>query len=203
MPTEPRNGDSSRIARLESALESLAETVRNMAEQFDRDMSRIANEINRMGRPQWSTYLGFAGIILSIVGMVFGAISWGYGKDQARLESIVTAMAGRELEKSYNWGQVNTHISELKILTTDLDTRLQREMRDVNSTTEAKLAALDKRLQEEISRSLIFDSESRNSISKTVDHMQVFIEQMQRTQASNVERVRALERNVFMESAAE
>lgn len=179
-----------RVARLESLTEAIVRAV----DSLTGDVRSLAASFEKRGRPEWTTYFGFAGIILTIVGMVGGSVAWGYGKDQTRLESLVADMGERELEWQFNRGQIHNKVTGLESMTADLDIRLQREMRDVNATTEAKLDAMDKRLQEEITRSAHVDAESRGVIEAAVNSLQSSQQWMQREWSTGMERIRALER---------
>ena len=180
----------SRLARLESIVESLAD-----------DVQQITSTLKSITKTEWTTYIGFAAIILTIVGMVGGVVSWGYAKDQVRLEAIVDKLTDRALALEFARGQVTTEVESLKVLTVDLDTRLQREMRDVNATTEAKLHALDVRLQDELHRAQAATLESRTIWTDQVKKLEEFQDAAKEIHATNIERVRALERKVFANEA--
>ena len=92
-------------------------------------------------------------------------------------------------EQAYHRGQVDQQLKDLRTLTTELDIRLQREMRDVNATTEAKLNALDTRLQSELSnvtgvlrdaidRSKVEESELRTVTGRNTERMGRFDERI-------------------------
>jgi hypothetical protein len=110
------------------------------------------------------------------------------GPSNAKVD-VLTSMFGsltQKAEENAYWkGRVDQQISDLRTLTTKLDVDLQREMRDVNATTEAKLVALDQRLQAELSN-------TTRLLQATVEHTQKSLEQNSENQINNREHISTL-----------
>jgi hypothetical protein len=66
------------------------------------------------------------------------------------LAEMFSSYSEKSETNAYWKGRVDQQLADLRSITVKLDVDLQREMRDVNATTEAKLVALDQRLQGEI-----------------------------------------------------
>lgn len=185
-PVAPKGEVESRLSRLEATVEGVAS-----------ELAHISQTIKGLGTVNWSTYIGFAGIILTIVGLVGGAVFAGYAANQGRMEAIISKMIDRAMEREYDRGVVFTQIGALESITKKLDVDLQREMRDVNATTEAKLVALDRRIQDEITRTAMQLTEARKSLEVTVDKLRDFQDEASGTHAAQDEKLRTLERQVF------
>lgn len=168
-----------------------------MVDSLAADVASISTSIKGLATVNWSTYIGFAGIILSIVAMVGGAIFTGYSATQRRLEEVAISMGNRDLLLEFERGKADQQRTDLRISVTKLDVDLQREMRDVNATTEAKLTALDKRIQEEITRTSVQLTDSRKQLENIVDDLRRTSEQSVKDRAMHDARLQALERIAF------
>lgn len=192
-----QNSIESRVSSLETSVESLTKSLHSFTDEMRRDIASLHSGIALAGRPQWSTYIGFAGVILTIVGMVGGAVFVGYSANAHRIEQSLSAMISRALELEYKRGVSETEIASLNRLTQKLDVDLQREMRDVNATTEAKLEALDAKVQGEIKDSANRILESRQSLEKIVERVSGFQDSAKQLHGTQNEQLRALERAVY------
>jgi TolA-binding protein len=67
-----------------------------------------------------------------------------------QLADLIRDLHNDGRQNSYSSGLVDQQISDARAAIEKLDVSLQREMRDLNATTEAKLQGLDQRLQAEI-----------------------------------------------------
>ena len=177
---------SSRLSKLEAMVASLAE-----------DVSNLTLSIRSISTPNWSTYIGFAGIILTIVGMVGGAIFVGYSESRKRTESDVNSLLMKALDLEYKRGVSETEIGSLSASVKKLDVDLQREMRDVNATTEAKLHAMDVRLQDEMKRTASVGTEDRTAIKEALREVRAYQDAMRAVNATQDERLKGLERQEF------
>lgn len=116
-------------------------------------------------------------------------------------EEKIAAMHASDVASAYHRGTVDQRLQALKdrqdknvMEIADLDTRLQREMRDVNAVTDAKLNGLDARLQGEIATL----SATLNGSLDRIDAHQLSDRQEQLDNLQSLgrldERIKALER---------
>lgn len=194
---ENTNSIESRVSSLETSVGTLVQSVQILSDEVRRDLSILRVTVNEVGQPKWSTYIGFAAVLLTIVGMVGGAVGIGYSSDQRRVEGRVDGIMDRALNLEFERGRSMTETRALMQATEHLDTRLQREMRDVNMITEAKLAALDKRLQDEIARATANMIEHRHTLQELVESLRGSQVIHRENTARNDERLRAIERDLM------
>ena len=150
----PQISIESRVASMEEAVVGL----RTGFEALRVDVKALGAQFAAGQRPNWGVYAAFAAIALTLTA---GGVAY-VDKSVGRTDSAIVKMADANLIAEYQRGRADEsreerqrEIDELKRMDDALDVRLQREMRDVNATTEAKLEALDKRIQEEISRNAL------------------------------------------------
>lgn len=115
-------------------------------------------------------------------------------------------------EDSYRAGAVDTELKALNrqvAANTEeakaLDSRLQREMRDVNATTEAKLVSLDTRLQSELSTAARILQSAIDRTEKALAGQEEQQNENRESITSIWEKVRAIERQQpqpFFDAAA-
>lgn len=180
MPIEPEV--ESRLATLEARIDNGVADIKTL-----RDSSGV----------NWATYIGFAGIILTIVAMVGGAIFAGYSGQQHRMDQSLTTLLSRALDLEYKRGVAETEIASALGAIKKLDTDLQREMRDVNAKTEVALSALDRRLQGEIAKESTQILEGRKLLEDNVREMREYQNVMRGVNATQDERLRSIERHDF------
>lgn len=109
---------------------------------------------------------------------------------------IVKGFQTQEKSSSYREGTVDQQIRELNRITEKLDTNLQREMRDVNATTEAKLTSLDTRLQGEIGVVDKVSKEGNRQMLENAERNRQVGQSNREGLSTLFERVRALESRI-------
>jgi len=192
---EPRPQISldSRVASLEEAVGGL----RTGFEALRVDVKALSAQFAAGQRPNWGVYAAFAAIALTLTA---GGVAY-VDKMVGRTDFAMVKMADANLIAEYHRGRADEsreerqrEIDELKRMDDALDVRLQREMRDVNATTEAKLDALDKRIQEEISRNAIERRYQLDLMRDTVEKNEQLALESAIHRADLAARVKALER---------
>jgi len=139
------------IVSLTESLQSLAQSVKDMGQGIERSIGGLHSKIESMGKTDWGRIIGFTSVVLVIIGIIGGSIGSGYLRDMTRLEREVSLSTERDYAQQERRGRIAQQIEDLNKGTAKLDIDLQREMRDVNATTEAKIVALDTKLQRETS----------------------------------------------------
>lgn len=187
-PTDPKWWE--RIAALEAIVDSLAKDVTQVVQSV-RELSR---SVSSRSETNWGVLIGGGTLILGIVGLVGGAIGAGILRDMNRLETQQLAHETWALDKAmeieFERGKAQQQREDLRANYAKLDLDLQREMRDVNATTEAKLVALDRRIQTEIT----------NTVHLLQGELHTLSEYQLRAREINAgqgERTQALERAVY------
>lgn len=182
-----------RIARIEAVTIGLAESV----EKLSKTVNEISERVSASTKTDWGRLLGLSAIILTIVGM----LGSGYVRDMNRVEAVADDLVKRSGTTEYERGKTDQQITDLRTHGRDLDERLQREMRQINETTEAKIVALDKRIQTEFGALLAERDKSHARVISDLNEIRSLqggrIEQI----TENRERIMALERRVFTQLA--
>lgn len=110
-----------------------AEQINELRKEFTSAMSEFRNAIDRLGgrlntamAPNFSTWIGWAGIILAVIGMVAAPVAYYFNHS---IESIDT-----KLQKEYTLinDTMNQRVSAQKEALIELDSRLQREFNLAN-----------------------------------------------------------------------
>ena len=150
-----------RLARTESATENLtvnvqqlARTIETLGQSVSINIQRIESRMSTFGQTDWKALSGWAAVVMSVIAMVGGALGVGFMRDMSRMEKYVESHEAWEKAQSseldFERGQAAQQREDLRTAVANLVINLQREMRDVNGTTEAKLAELDRRVQGEV-----------------------------------------------------
>ena len=139
----------------------------------------------------------WTGVVLMFVFGVGGAVLSAIGIGMFYVHARVAGIETRELPQAFEFGRLTERINQHGDRLTNLDIALQREMRDVNATTEAKLAALDERLQQEIATAQVADIDRTNAQRSLMHELQAYQDSSRGVNAEQTERLDSLERQVF------
>lgn len=152
-PIEPHTANGSvfgaQVAGHAAKLDGIEQQLRKLAEKTE---------------PKFSTYVAGAGVLVGILGVAAtiiiaftGLMLAGYGRDLGRVERDTTVLSEDRVSLAYHRGiadesrrSMMKELDDLTLKAKDLDVALQREMGQLNATTEAKITATDDRLQQEI-----------------------------------------------------
>ncbi|MEE8429042.1 MAG: hypothetical protein V3S33_06025 [Gammaproteobacteria bacterium] len=145
----------SRLSRLETIVESLADTVKkipgsigDLREGFYQSLSNLANKFDERGKTDWRAIFSAAALVLLIIGM----FSAGYVRDLNRVETtqikwmdvyiaeLKAGIAQKALDRAKENKEGIKH----------LDETLQREMRLLDQTAKEQVLGLDARIQKEM-----------------------------------------------------
>lgn len=122
-PNERSNNNiETRIARLETTVDTIVHEVGSIKHGIE----NLSQDIHSSQKTPWSTLAAWAGVVITVITVVFGSIWHG----QSKLY---------ELQSQY-----------LSQAVVSLDGNLQREMRDLDQVQIARLENLDKMLQREM-----------------------------------------------------
>ena len=213
------------IEGLTKGQRNIVSTVEKLDFAVQDGFRRLTDQIASAQRPNHLLTISIITLGIMILGGIFGAISSGYIRDLTRMEGMglrfldqlqvldkqTSGVEGSasEIAKTTDYLEVRyaeankligaheADIATLKAQALKFDIDFQREMRDVNATTDAKLHATTTRLEEEIrtgreERTRIFDQ--FQTVMQKLQDEQV-VSQRQRTEA--LVRLAALERQIF------
>ena len=208
MTAQARPADhEGRISRTEAAIDGLAENQRALEATVEKGFRNVFDAIDRLGERATTQRAGafgalstVAGIAVTVILAIGAAIGSGYVRDLSRLESHqlrIESTLGGEVDRlaaevngrEFDRGKNDQRIHDLTAATEKLDNRLQMEMRLLNDTTEAKLMALDGRLQGEIKNAFDRSEEDRMRLRERVMVMDEELKDSRETSARLQERV--------------
>lgn len=190
----------SRVAQIDARVTGIETTLNGIVSS----LNQLSDKIGLAGRPN---YL-LLSIIVMLAGGVFTWLKSEIGRveaSQVRLDTSSVELAferGRMAEAATTaandrarlWAGLEKWSEKTELHDNELDTRLQREMRDVNAITDTKIDAADRRLQEEISRSATEYRSQREALAETIEKMEARSIESAVQRANHEARLQALER---------
>ncbi|MFA5766918.1 MAG: hypothetical protein WC919_03280 [Candidatus Paceibacterota bacterium] len=169
-----------RVGRLEGVVESLTNDIRevsqninaiskelgNFRETIGNALSRMRDEsVNQLNtvtdrltnasKPQWQTISAFVALAITLLGMagaVIGLLMSGQAQSIADLKNDSSVIAERMFQNQYEKGKSDAFAAETSSHLMKLDSTLQREMTLMQQTTDSKIAAVDKNVNDYISK---------------------------------------------------
>ena len=186
--------NSNRIERLTNTVDKLANSI---SDGFDKLNTRVASR----DKTNWGVLGGLASVLLAIVGLAGSPYIW-------RLEYMngqIDKLNAYDREAMYRLGRVDTNLEsqaeESKALKAEilaLDGRVQREMRDLDTTQIEIVKALRERIDEKIGLLLAASEADRGRLREDINRNRVLIDGITNQGSPAVlERLRAAERAVF------
>ena len=179
------------------AIVQLTHNIDRISSDMVRGFKEVRADIASSQRTNWVPIGTFLGVFVAIGGLLCTF----NGQEIARIEKRGDKAEEAIVEAAYHRGRadeardtIRADVVGLRSNDSDLDDRLQREMRDVNATTEAKLMGLDKRIQEEITRNASERREQIQQIRENVNTISRFQNEASATHAEHRARIESLER---------
>lgn len=93
--------------------------------------------------------IGAAGTIATFIGLIVAGIGSGYVRELNAQSAELSQQRGLFSQLDHERGEMAARVHALEEAVSKLDTDLQREMRLLNTTTDAKTDGIDRRLQGE------------------------------------------------------
>lgn len=163
---EDRN-HAERVAALEVSHDQLTKDVRTLANSIGdlaseqrQSMNDLGNElrsvigsigdkVSQSAKTPWGNLIAGAVLIVAIIAAIAGGFTSGYIRDQNRteknLDEVIKLVALHQKD-----GTGHNDVAKNTLDITKLDNVIQREMKLIDETRKAQLAALDQRLQREM-----------------------------------------------------
>jgi len=108
-----RVGVEERLGSLETAVAALAHSVEEFIRGTEADIGAIRRELSSAGR-NWGTYAAWAVVVLAIVGMVGGAVGWGFERSMWRMEAEQTEQQRQRVVQAGEAGYARAQAEALR-----------------------------------------------------------------------------------------
>jgi len=151
----------SRVGKVEGIVQTLArdveeigKSIHDLTSNFSVFQENIGNKIIGAARPQWPLIISMVTLVITILAMSGSLITFvlsGHGSSISELRTVDAYIQDKMYKDQYDKGQSDAWRIHVNANMASTDAVLQREMKLVNETVEAKLMALDNKLQKEFS----------------------------------------------------
>jgi len=135
--------------------EMIGETLTRMREGFTAQIESVTDRLTTSSKPQWQSIFAFVAMGLTVLGMagaVVGMLFSGQTANITRLQNDTAVITERMFAAQYEKGKADAFSAETSSHLTKLDTTLQREMTLMQQTTDSKIAAVDKNVNDYIDK---------------------------------------------------
>jgi hypothetical protein len=135
--------------------EMIGETLTRMREGFSTQIESVTDRLTTSSKPQWQSIFAFVAMGLTVLGMagaVVGMLFNGQAANVNRLQSDTAVITERMFSAQYEKGKADAFAAETSSHLAKLDTTLQREMALMQQTTDSKIAAVDKNVNDYIDK---------------------------------------------------
>jgi len=135
--------------------EMIGETLTRMREGFTAQIESVTDRLTTSAKPQWQSIFAFVAMGLTVLGMagaVVGMLFSGLGANMARLQNDTAVITERMFSAQYEKGKADAFAAETSSHLTKLDTTLQREMTLMQQTTDSKIAAINKSVDDNVNK---------------------------------------------------
>ena len=190
------------------AIASLTHNVDRLSGEMVKGFREVRADIAGGQKTDWKVIGTFLGVLVAIGGLLYSF----HGAEIGRIEKRADKADEAIVASAYAKGRADEARDTLRAAIADLqdrsedlalrvernagdlDTRLQGEMRLVNATTEAKVTALDKRIQEEITRNAAERRQQLSELRDSVESISLFQRTASGIHADHAARLANLER---------
>lgn len=158
-PSDRGNNLDTRVGRLEGAVETLiqneqeiARNVKDIAHAVTIFKEEILSKIGTATAPRWPLILGFATLILTVVGFSIGLLTFLLSGQSGMITEnkvAVKTLSDKLYDTRYEDGRADTWRENATKTLVDLDTKLQREMSLLNEASSSRAKAVEERFQRE------------------------------------------------------
>ena len=133
--------------------ETIGNALARMRDESTNQLNAVTDRLTTSSKPQWQTISAFVVLAITVLGMagaVVGLMLSGQSDRITRLQNDTGAIAERMFASQYDKGKSDAFAAETSSHLSKLDTTLQREMGLMVTAADAKIVALDDKLQTEL-----------------------------------------------------
>jgi gas vesicle protein len=135
--------------------EVIGETLTRMREGFTAQIESVTDRLTTSSKPQWQSIFAFVAMGLTVLGMagaVVGMLFSGQASNVTRLQNDTAIITDRMFSAQYEKGKADAFSAETSSHLSKLDATLQREMTLMQQTTDSKIIAVDKNVNDYIEK---------------------------------------------------
>lgn len=135
--------------------EMIGETLTRMREGFSAQIESVTDRLTTSSKPQWQSIFAFVAMGLTVLGMagaVVGMLFSGQAANVTRLQNDTAVITERMFSAQYEKGKADAFAAETSSHLVKLDTTLQREMTLMQQTTDSKIAATSKIVDDNVNK---------------------------------------------------
>ena len=137
-------------SQLGEVKDAISISLGGMRDSFTSQLDIVTNRLTSSTKPQWQTismYFTIGIVLLGMAGAVVGLLMSGQSNNINRLQTDISINTAQMFSNQYEKGKADAFSANVATHLANLDASLQREMRLINDTTEARIKALDDKLQ--------------------------------------------------------